>query len=83
MDWNGLIGWLLVRSGSYCLGGLQGDYCCCCSWLLYVCESEEGDFKRDYAKENLMGTWDSASLRTKTLAEIKEKMGLYESKARL
>jgi hypothetical protein len=41
------------------------------------CKSEHQDFKK--AKER---TWDSASLRTKTLKEIKENMGQSESKER-
>jgi hypothetical protein len=39
------------------------------------CKSEHKDFKK--AKER---TWDSASLRAKTLREIKENMGQSESK---
>jgi hypothetical protein len=33
-DWleDGLIGWLLVRSGSYCQGGLCGD----CQWMMQL-----------------------------------------------
>jgi hypothetical protein len=39
---------------------------------LYVCKSEDQDFKRDYAKEKLKKTWDSESLSKETLKNRKE-----------
>jgi hypothetical protein len=41
------------------------------------CKSEHQDFKK--TKER---TWDSTSLRAKTLSEIKENMGRCKSKER-
>jgi hypothetical protein len=36
------------------------------------CKSEGQDSKRDYAKEKLKRTWESASLRKETLKNRKE-----------
>jgi hypothetical protein len=50
--------------------------------LAVVCLHQSSFLHQELSLEKLKGTWDGASLRTKTLKEIKENMGQCESKER-